>query len=126
MTKTSFQRNIKLLRRWGYQCIVCGRPFAHVACVTVEHIIPRSIVGNKNKHFNTAPSHWRCNQLKGNMPLLVAAKAVDAMERRLGRIQFEDWLNAKVPGRAVFWYALIPVLDAEWFAIKVKHVKKAA
>ena len=114
MTKTSFRRNMKLIRQWGYQCIVCGRPFAHVACVTVEHIIPRSIYGKNNK-TNVAPSHWRCNQLKGNMPLLVAAKAVESMEHRLGPHQFEAWLNAKVPSREVPWYALIPIVDAEWF-----------
>lgn len=118
MTKTSFKRNFRLLRRWGYQCIVCGRPFACLACVTVEHVIPRSIVGNKNKHLNTAPSHWRCNQLKGNLPLLTAAKAVEDMAHRLGPKQFEHWLNARVPGREVPWYALIPIVDAEWFMIR--------
>ncbi len=116
MTKTSFRRNVKLLRQWGYQCIVCGRPFACVACVTVEHIIPRSIRGNNKT--NCAPSHWRCNQLKGCMPLMVAAKAVDEMERRLGPKQFHDWLSAKVPNREVPWFALIPIVDAEWFFIK--------
>lgn len=113
MTWSSFKRNMKLVRQWGYQCIVCGRPFDHVACVTVEHIIPRSLKGNNKT--NTAPSHWRCNQLKGNMPLMVAARAVDDMERRLGPKQFQTWISARVPGREVPWYALIPILDVEWF-----------
>lgn len=117
MTKTSFKRNFRLLRRWGYQCVVCGRPFATMACVTVEHVLPRSIVGNRNKAENHAPSHWRCNQLKGNMPLTVAAMAIDRMEKKLGPKQFSSWLNAKVPNRDVPWYALIPIVDAEWFVI---------
>jgi 5-methylcytosine-specific restriction endonuclease McrA len=117
MTTKSFRRSFKLLRRWGYQCIVCGRPFANLACVTVEHIVPRCVNGNRNKHLNTAPSHWRCNQLKGNLPLMVAAKAVDQMEKKLGPKQFHGWLNARLPGREVPWYALVPIVDAEWFII---------
>lgn len=106
---------MKLLRRWGYQRIVCGRPFASLACVTVEHVVPRSVAGNKNKAHNLAPSHWRCNQLRGCLPLIVAAKAVDQMETKLGEKNFHAWLNAKVPNRDVPWFALIPIFDAEWF-----------
>ena len=113
MTKTSFRRNVKLVRQWGYLCIVCGRPFANIACVTVEHIIPRSIRGNNKT--NTAPSHHQCNQLKGCSSLMRAAKAVDAMEAKMNPRQFPYWLNARVPARAVPWYALIPIVDAEWF-----------
>ena len=118
MSHKSFRRNVNLVRKWGYQCVVCGRPFAHMACVTVEHIVPVSagVVSRKNK-TNQAPSHWRCNQLKGSLPLMVAAKTVDNMERTLGPKNFHAWLNAKVPNRPVPWYALLSLVDAEWFML---------
>jgi len=47
--------------------------------------------------------------------LMRAAKAVDAMEAKMNPRQFPYWLNARVPARAVPWYALIPIVDAEWF-----------
>lgn len=106
---------MKLLRKWGYQCVVCGREFANVACVTVEHINPLSKDGRNNK-TNTGPSHWRCNHLKGTRSLLVTAKRIDAAECKMkNHKQFIAWLNNQVPRREVPHYALLPVIDAEWF-----------
>lgn len=118
MTHKTFRRNLNLVRKWGYQCVICGRPFAHMACVTIEHVVPVSagVISRKNK-MNQAPSHWRCNQLKGSLPLIVAAKTVDAMDRKLGPKNFHDWLNARVPNRESPWYAFVPLVDAEWFAL---------
>ena len=116
MTRTSFKEKFQLVKKWGYLCIVCGRPFANLACVTNEHIIPKSIIGNKNKHSNMAPSHWRCNASKGDQSLVDAAKLIDKKEKQLGK-NFKKWLNARVPNRHVPWYALITIVDAEWFTL---------
>lgn len=115
MSVQSFKDKLKLLRKWGYLCIVCGRPFANVACVTVEHIQPLSGGGRNNK-ANTAPSHHSCNKTKGKLPLMTAAQIIDSLEKRYG-VNFPQWLNQRVPNRPVPDYALLPILDAEWFAL---------
>lgn len=116
MTHQSFKDKLKLVRKWGYQCIVCGRPFDNIACVTVEHVNPLCGGGRNNK-TNTAPAHHACNELKGRNSLLEAARFIDYKEQRLGEKQFNSWLNKKVPNRTVPWYALLPLVDAEWFAL---------
>lgn len=113
MSYSGFRRTLKLLRRWNFQCIICGRPFDNAACVTIEHIIPRA-GGGTGCQDNLAPSHFRCNQMKGELSLALAAHAVKRMENRWSAKRFHDWLNARVPHRQVPWYALLPV-DTEWF-----------
>lgn len=116
MTMKSFKRNFKLLRRWDYKCVICGRPFKNLASVTTEHIIPRSIAKNTHKADNHAPAHYRCNHLKGNRSLLAAVKLINKKEESMGdEKKFTAWLNGRVPNRHVPHYALLPVEDAEWF-----------
>jgi len=100
MTSLSFLRKVKLLKEWDFICVVCGHKFDNMACVTVEHVIPRSVCKNRNKHTNCAPSHWRCNTIKGSfLPLSVASKTIDHMKQRLGEEKFKSWLNEEVPNR---------------------------
>jgi len=118
MSKAGLKRNFKLLRKWEYRCIVCGHTFANMACVTVEHIIPVSLGRfGRREAQNLAPSHWNCNAIKANRSLRDAAAYVKQLENRLGSEQFFAWISKKVPGRAVPWYGLIPVVDAEWFVM---------
>lgn len=118
MTIRTFKRKMKLLRRWDYVCVVCGRQFENVACITIEHVIPHSRVKNRSKPDNLAPSHWRCNNIKGNKSLLRAVKFIEEKASRLGHTkQFTNWLNAPVPGREVPDFAMFSVLDAEWFML---------
>lgn len=89
----------RLLKRWDYLCVVCGRPFANLACVTLEHLTPRSLGGKGTENF--APSHYRCNNRRGSRPLI---RAADSLEREFNRIlqrQGEQralqWLNKPNP-----------------------------
>ncbi len=119
MTRKSFQHKFRLLRRWDYACVVCGRPFANLACVTTEHIMPRHRLNNKKKADNHAPSHWRCNMIKSEASLMATAKFIEEKASRLGNTkQFINWLNAPIPNRPVPYYALLPISDAEWFMFK--------
>jgi hypothetical protein len=117
MTDSSFREKFKLVKKWGYLCVVCGRAFLNLACVTSEHIIPKSVIKNKNRHSNMGPSHWRCNIIKENKSLIATARLIDAKERQMCPNEFETWLNVKVPARRVPWYALEPIIDAEWFIL---------
>lgn len=87
-----------------------------MACVTLEHVVPQSL-GGKYTSANIAPSHWRCNMLRGASSLFAATKKIDKVAMSLSAVDFERWLNAKVPGRKVPWYALVSILDAEWFCV---------
>jgi len=114
MTYKSFREKLKLSRRYDHQCIICGRSFANLACVTVEHIEPWAMKTFKRKaRVNWAPSHWQCNMLRGTQSLIVASKLIDRKESKLSSHDFHAWLNAKVPGRITPWYGMISPQDAE-------------
>ena len=98
----------KLLRRWGYACVVCGREFANLACVTREHIIPRSKTAGCRLQNIIAPSHYRCNLFRGNSSIIHAAKLIDKLERSMKPDAFHAWLNCLVPNRIVPQVALAP------------------
>lgn len=117
MTKKSAMRNLRLLRRWGYLCVICGRPFTNLACVTVEHVTPRSINGNRRKADNLAPSHWRCNMLRRVGSIIQAANKIDQIEhQRADADSFLGWLNKPVPRKnGSPQYCDMPLVDAEWF-----------
>ncbi len=124
MSRKNFRRRFSLLRKWGYACVICGRPFANLACVSIEHVIPQSRL-TKNRPLskflsdpsdNCAPSHWRCNHVRGTASLLEAVKIIEKKEKSIGNeTKFVAWLNTRVPRRNVPEFALIPVIDAEWF-----------
>ncbi len=57
-------RRKRLLKRFGYNCSLCGKPMS-VRQVTIDHIIPKSwkiTHGQQNKQL----AHGRCNAKKGD------------------------------------------------------------
>lgn len=109
------RRYLELVVRWDHMCIVCGRSFQNLACVTREHIIPKSLGGRSGE--NIAPSHWNCNAFRGTMSLLDAQRAIERQLRRLGPRNAQEWLSTAVPGRTVPEWAHMPILDATWFLL---------
>lgn len=99
-----------LLKQWDYLCVVCGRPFANLACVTVEHLTPRSLGGKGSvrqaidegkTHSNLGPSHYRCNNRRGSRSLIRAADSIERefthLARRVGETSALQWLNKVSP-----------------------------
>lgn len=99
----------RMLERWGYLCIVCGREFAHLACVTKEHIVPKSAQESLKSRENIGPSHFSCNQHRGANSIFVTARFVDACEQSMKPLDFHKWLNREVPNRIVPPHALKPL-----------------
>lgn len=94
----------RLLENYGYLCLICGRRFHNLACVSKEHIIPRSLAA-KDTTGNIAPSHYRCNSIRGRDSIISTAKLVDAAEKTMHPVEFHLWLNVPIPCR---------VLPTEW------------
>ncbi len=99
----------RLLKRWGNACIVCGREFMNLACVTKEHVIPKSAPSELKLDENIAPSHHRCNQLRRTDSLLKTARQIDAIEMTMSPNEFVAWLNEAVPHRLVPFEAVLPL-----------------
>jgi len=106
MSIHDFQQKWKLVWEWDGICIVCGHEFANIACVTTDHIIPKSR-GGKNGNYNKAPAHYRCNQLKGAESLIVASKLIVVKRESMRPDEFVAWLNKPVPHRHVPHHATI-------------------
>jgi len=124
MKQHDIDYRVRMLERWGHQCIVCGLEFANLACVSKEHVIPKSklhqILGfPKNSPLlhqaiqelrdNKAPSHYQCNQLRGTRSLIEACREVERMKTKMSPQTFVDWLNKKIPNRKVPPAALEPL-----------------
>jgi hypothetical protein len=105
----------RLLVRWDFLCVVCGRGFTNLACVTKEHVIPRSETARISKFMkieeNIAPSHHSCNKLRGVGSLIETAKLVDQKCKTMRYREFIKWLNAPVPHRIVPDSAKRPVRE---------------
>ena len=86
----------RLLSRWDGICVLCGEPFDNLESLTREHIVPRSNNGNGTE--NLAPSHFRCNQARGNLSLIEAMVLLRAKKKHLGE-KFAAWCNMPVPNR---------------------------
>ena len=93
----------RLLVRWDFLCVVCGRGFKNIACVTKEHVIPRSIHGSRHPKVeeNIAPSHHQCNKLRGVGSIIETARLVDQKSKTMRQREFVRWLNMPVPHRIV-------------------------
>lgn len=123
LTEGDGRRYVDLVARWDHMCIICGRSFQNIACVSREHIIPKSFGGKGSE--NIAPSHWSCNSFRGTMSLLDAQRAVERQLRRLGPHNAQEWLSRPVPGRMVFEWARMPILDATWFLLTGEPILSA-
>ena len=119
MTHNSMRNKLNLARRFDYVCIVCGHTFENLACVTAEHIVPRSQGGGGNRWGNIAPSHHRCNTLKGTLTLESAKKMIlEHIASFMGNIKaMIEWLNTPVPKREVPALANMHPVDIGWFLI---------
>ncbi len=118
MTKKGARKAIALLRKWDYLCVICGLPFANLACVTVEHLIPRSMPDASKCHDNTAPSHYRCNQLRQTESVIQTAALINAIASSMPAKNFVQWLNKIVPREGgTPWYCTTNIVDAEWFVL---------
>jgi hypothetical protein len=93
-------RRLRMLDRYGYQCVVCGYEFESLACVTYEHVVPKSR-GAEDAKDNVQPSHYSCNRLKGTKSLKNARHAVRSVRGQMNEADFLAWLNMHVPSRDV-------------------------
>jgi len=62
----------KLYRVWRGMCVICGR-FVPKDKVSWDHITPLS-KGGRHAEENIAPAHRRCNEIKGDRPLMWAKR----------------------------------------------------
>ena len=85
-----------ILYRWDNLCILCGEPFDNMESITREHLVLRSKGGNGSA--NLAPSHFACNQVRGNLPLVEAMILLQAKKQHMGK-GFKCWCNRSVPNR---------------------------
>lgn len=94
-----------LAKRWGGVCVICGEPFLNPNSITREHLVPRSVAkfpnnrkGRKAARNNIAPSHYACNSVRGDLPLMEAICLVEMIRKRLDK-DFTSWVNRNVPNR---------------------------
>lgn len=101
----------RLLARWDFLCVVCGRGFMNIACVTKEHVIPRSVHGSRHPKVeeNIAPSHHQCNKMRGVGSIIETAKLIDEKSKKMRPKEFTRWLNVPVPHRIVPKSATLPI-----------------
>ena len=91
------KRHKSLLKKWEGLCVLCGEPFLNKDSVTTEHLIPQS-KGGSHEADNMGISHFRCNQIRGNLSLREAAVLIALRKQELGD-KFEKYINESVPHR---------------------------
>ena len=106
MRQSDVTCRLRLLENWDFLCVVCGHGFRDISSVTFEHIVPKSLGGRKSKKRRAnnpdfAPSHFNCNQLRGNLSLLEAARLVKRRRIVMGERDFLMWINKAVPHRII-------------------------
>ena len=123
MKQHDIETRWRLLEKWGHRCIVCGHEFMNLACVSKEHVIPRSkvhqafnIPKSPTKRWpesvhraladNKAPSHYQCNKLRRDRSLIEAYREVEQMKQKMKPRAFLEWLNRLIPNRVVPPWAL--------------------
>jgi 5-methylcytosine-specific restriction endonuclease McrA len=109
-----------LLRNWDGLCILCGEPFDNMESITREHLVLHSKGGRGSS--NLAPSHFACNQVRGDLPLVEAMILVRAKKQRLGK-DFKRWCNKSVPNRRPIKKAQ-PDVQEEQKAIEGREVSQ--
>lgn len=86
-----------LMRRWESTCVLCGERIDDENSVTREHLIPRSKGGN-NGSENIAISHFKCNQIRGDLSLIEIAILMEMRKAQMGD-RFSEYVNQPVPNR---------------------------
>ena len=115
MDEKDVRRRLQLILDWGNCCVVCGEPFANLACVTLEHTIPKSMGGKQGD--NLAPSHFNCNKHRGNKSLIESDISLRFKRRLMGEASFKTWISRPVPSRIV---PPLAMLDLESVLTMVK------
>jgi 5-methylcytosine-specific restriction endonuclease McrA len=95
MDESDLRKRLHLIKEWNRTCIICGEEFAHLACVTREHIVPRSKGGKQAD--NIAPSHYNCNNIRADKSLIEADQIVRWTRRRMGEAAFKKWIARPQP-----------------------------
>ena len=101
MKQHDVKKRMRLLRAWDWQCVLCGLHFENLHSVTIEHLIPRSHGGSRRGKENTAPSHYNCNNHRGNLSLVDAVHVLARKREAMGTKAFAEWVNRKVPNRII-------------------------
>lgn len=107
----------RLLERWGFICVICGHEFTNLACVTKEHVIPKSAPAHLKPQENLAPSHHQCNKLRETGSILAAAAKVEEMRLKMTPQKFLVWLNKPVPHRVVPPEAMSPLRQRQFMEL---------
>lgn len=85
-----------ILHKWDGLCILCGEPFDNMESITREHLVLHSKGGRGSA--NLAPSHFACNQVRADLPLVEAMILIRAKKQHMGK-DFKRWCNRSVPNR---------------------------
>lgn len=108
----------KIASRWDFICVICGHEFVNVACITKEHIVPKSMLNafsmmnsfkQSKENSNYAPTHYRCNQLRGVKSIFDTGKFIEQKRLMMRHDEFVAWLNVPVPNRIVPDSAHLPL-----------------
>ena len=81
MYKGLKKQRAKLLEKQGWICKLCERKIEPHNIVTVDHIIAVSIK-RIDKVKNYAAVHYKCNQIKANLPMHILTKEMFYPENR--------------------------------------------
>ena len=96
-SKDPYEAYRTVLYKWEGMCIICGEPFENMESITKEHLVLRSKGGRGTE--NLAPSHFMCNQVRSDLPLIQAMVLMRAKKVRMGEAAFKRWCNKPVPHR---------------------------
>ena len=89
----SGKERVKILRNavknncGNYLCHLCGKPIL-LKDLTVDHVIPKSIVGNKNEMKNVKPAHNSCNSRRQDIPIIYWKMYVHTIQNVYGAHHF--------------------------------------
>ena len=111
---------MRLLHDWGFTCIVCGREFTQLSAVTREHIIPQSLNKGSKQRWLVAPSHFKCNSLRGNSSLISSSKKINELLAGMAPADAVNHLNKRVPGTVVPEWAEL-LFTVEYAKFRMKH-----
>jgi 5-methylcytosine-specific restriction endonuclease McrA len=82
--KFSARWRLRILRRDGWHCYLCDRPISpnfkwpHPLALSIDHVKPLS-AGGMDDPMNLRPTHWHCNENKGDQLLGVELGRLEAV-----------------------------------------------
>jgi 5-methylcytosine-specific restriction endonuclease McrA len=95
--KDPYEAYREILRNWDGRCILCGEKFENMESITMEHLVPKSKGGCGRDNY--APSHFNCNQLRGDLSLIETITLINRRKEKMGLRAFLEWCNKSVPNR---------------------------